>query len=173
MKVYHGDNYGTTELDPKKMNMGNNQEGVGIYFASKLSFAEFYGKKIISIEINPNNFVDSRGIVKIEIPLKKLTKVYLDLWKTDEESMFYMMTDYGIVLEEPEEVTKYHIEDLVKIQADEEVRNLQVMLAETFNVVDFVKAWNKHLFDIHGTVKEDEGIWCVINTNYKVAKENW
>ena len=173
MKIYHGDNFGTTKLDPKKMNMGNNQEGIGIYFASKLSFAEFYGKKLISIDIDPKNFIDSRSTVKKEIPLNKLIKIYLDLWKSDNEAMYYMVTDWGVELSEPEDVTEEHVKALVKTQAGNEVRNLQIELVEAFDVETFVESWNKHLPNIHGTIQNNEGIWCVINTKYKVNKVNW
>jgi hypothetical protein len=128
---------------------------------------------MISIDINPKNFINSRGTVAEQISLKKLEKIYLDLWKDDNETMYYELTDWGIELSEPEDVKEYHVRKLATLQSDNEVRNLQVDLAEKFGVKMFVKSWNKHLSNIHGTFQKNEGIWCVINTKYKVNKINW
>ena len=173
MKLYHADNFGTTKLDPKKMNMGNNQEGIGIYFADKLSFTKFYGNKMISIDVNPKNFVGSREPFEKQLPLNKLLKVFLDMWKIDEEAMYYLITDWGIEISESNEITVDYIKEMIKLMYGTEVRNLQITLANAFGVVNFVKSWNKHMPEIHGTVNKSREIWCVINTNYKIKKLNW
>jgi len=58
--IYHGDNYGTKKLDPKLMNNGNNQEGIGIYFGT-LDVAEDYGKNIVQVTVNKKDF----GVLEI------------------------------------------------------------------------------------------------------------
>lgn len=168
--IYHGDNFGTKKLDPKLMNNGNNQEGVGIYFGD-LETAQSYGRHVISIEINPKNFIDSRKPIGKYVSTSKIAKILNDMWKVDEEEMYYMITDWGIEIPNPEDIEKRHITFLASKMSNDEVRNFQVTLADTFNVVDFVKSWNKILPNIHGTYqKQNRDTWyAVINTDYKVT----
>lgn len=168
--VYHGDDFGTKKLDPKFMNNGNNQEGIGIYFGS-FETAELYGKYIIQAEIDTKKFIDSRKNIGEYINSKQLSKILIDMWKSDEETMYYMITDW-IEVSEPEDVKLNHIEYLAEKMQDEEVRNFQITLAEQFGVVNFVKSWNKHYKNIHGTYQKqnaDEIWYCIINTKQKVT----
>ena len=169
IKIYHGDNHNTNKLSPKLMNSGNNQEGIGIYFGD-LETAQFYGNNIVNIEINENNFVNSRGLVKSELSKKDVYKLYLALWKVDEEVIYYAVTDWGMAVLEPEDIMEEHVLLLADYNMTEEVRNLQIDLAEKFGVENFVKAWNKAFPNVHGTYNKRENFWCVINTKYKVTK---
>ena len=147
--VYHGDNFGTDHLNPKLMNNGNNQEGIGIYFSDSLSTAKSYGKNIIKATINKSKLINARKTIE-NIHNKGIINILKDMYKVDIESMFYLVTDYGVYLEEPEDLTLDNIEELYNLMIDEEIRNFQITMAETFNVIDFVKSWNKHT-DIDGT----------------------
>jgi hypothetical protein len=167
--LYHGDNFKTTKLDPKLMNNGNNQEGIGIYFADKISFAEFYGKNVISIEADPKKFVNSRGYIEDELSMNKTEKLLIDLWKSDNEAMYYFLTDY-IEVYEIDDIEEYHISELIESLGTSEVRNFQIEMVENFGVETFVKYWNKNFPNVHGTVQTDEGIYCVINTKYKIKQ---
>ena len=92
--LYHGDNYGTHFISSKKMDQGNMQEGPGIYFSNDITVAEGYGSKIISIEADPSQFLNSRKLVKQERALSNnLLYILKDLWKKDAESMFYFVSD--------------------------------------------------------------------------------
>ncbi len=93
--LYHGDNYGTYFINAKRSNWGNMQEGPGIYFTPDINVARQYGTKIISIEADPKTFLNSRKTVKQEKTLdNNLYKMLKDLWKFDNESMFYLISDY-------------------------------------------------------------------------------
>jgi len=170
--TYHGDDYGTKKLEAKLMNNGNNQEGIGIYFGS-LETAETYGKNIIKAEINPKNYIDSRKDIGKYLKINQIMSILTDLWKSDEESMYYMITDWGVEISEPEDIEPEHINYLAGKMQNDEVRNFQTTLAMQFDVVDFVDSWNKHCKNIHGTFQEQgngEFWYCIINTKQKVSK---
>jgi len=170
--TYHGDDFNTKKLEAKLMNNGNNQEGIGIYFGS-LATAETYGKDIIKAEINPKNYIDSRKNINKYLTIRQIIKILKDMYKVDEETMYYMITDWGVEISEPEDIMEEHIEFLADKMQNEEVRNFQITMAQEFNVIDFVESWNKHCKNIHGTFqKQGNGeIWyCIINTNVKVQK---
>jgi len=173
LTIYHGDNYGTSKLEPKLMNNGNNELGVGIYFGNR-DTADHYGKNVVSTKINPKDFVHSRDDASKHIKKDKIVKVLRELHKLDDEPLYYAITDYGVELGEPDEVEDYHLEMLADYLLNEEVRNLQTDLASKFNVTDFVKLWNKHI-KIDGTYVDrggDIGMWyAIINPKYKLTKE--
>lgn len=169
--VYHGDNYGTTKLLPEFMNNGNNQEGIGIYFGS-LETAKYYGKYIVSLEIQKKNFVNSRESMFKHLR-NSVFKILKELFKIDKESMWSLATDYGVEVYEPENLTLGDVKKLSNNMIDEEVRNFQITLAEYFGVDNFVKVWNKVLPNVYGTYypnSTNEDWYAVINTNLKVNK---
>jgi len=171
--IYHGDNFGTKKLEPKLMNNGNNQEGIGIYFGD-LETAETYGSNIVTAEIDPKNYIDSRKDIGKYVKVNKITDILNDMIKADADAMYYMITDWGIEIAEPEDIEYGHLEFLADKMQNDEVRNFQVTLAETFGVQAFVESWNKHLPKIHGTFQpQNRDIWyCVINTKVKVKSYN-
>jgi len=162
VKVYHGDNHNTKVLNPSLMNNGNNQEGIGIYFGS-LETAEKYGKNVIEADIDTKNFIESREPIQKHLK-NKIKDILIDLHKIDPEILYYDCTDWGIEVQEPEDVKYYHLEELAENLKDEEVRNFQVDLAQKFGVINFVKSWIKVFPRIYGTYHKqyDEEIWYAI-----------
>lgn len=170
--VYHGDNHGTTRLDPRLMNNGNNQEGIGIYFSDQYETAKFYGRSIVKATIDLSKFVPAREPIGILRERRGITNLLHDMNRVDAESMFYLLTDFGIFVQEPEDVEPEHIDELYDLMQNEQVRNFQVTMAETFNVIDFVRSWNRHL-RVDGTYEKNSHneIWvAIINTNTRVEK---
>ncbi len=166
--VYHGDNFNTNKLNPKLMNNGNNQEGVGIYFGD-LKTAKTYGRDIVSIELDKSKFINSRNILDQEVSLPKIIKIITQLYKKDKEAMFFLMSDY-VYITDVGEINKYNLEEFAGFMMHDEVRNFQITMAETFGVINFVDIWNKTLPNIHGTYEKISGFYCVINTKIKVNK---
>ena len=168
--IYHGDNFTTIKLSPKLMNHGNNQEGVGIYFGS-LDTAQVYGKNIISANINPKKFINSRDPIGKHFE-SKIKNILFELHKTNNEPLYYDMTDWGIEVQEPEEVDIFLLGELAHKLKNEQVRNFQVDMANKFGVETFVKVWNKVLPNIHGTYQDqsNDTWYAVINTKIKVEK---
>lgn len=106
------------------------------------------------------------------ISIKTILDILLDMFNSNLEEMYYMVTDYGVVVYKPEDIQTKHILMLSKLLATEQVRNFQIELAEKFGVVEFVKSWNKHT-NIDGTYNKntDDEIWfAIVNTNIPVTK---
>jgi hypothetical protein len=140
-----------------------------VYFGD-LETAETYGKHIVTAEIDTKNYIDSRKDIGKYVKVDKITDILSDMLKADQEAMYYMITDWGVEISEPEDIEYEHLEFLADKMQNDEVRNFQVTLAETFEVEPFVASWNKHLPKIHGTFQpQNRDIWyCVINTKVKV-----
>ena len=174
LKVYHGDSFNTSKLDPKWMlhQNSNNQEGVGIYFSDDIETARSYGKNIISTNIDKKDFVNSRNLVSKHINKSKIVALLKAMTKIDKESMFYFMSDYTY-LEEPENINALSYEKTADMLLKDEIRNMQISLAEVIGVENFVKLWNS-IIKIDGTYyKNGKNIfYAIINPNYKVMKEN-
>jgi len=169
--VYHGDDYDTTSLNPALMNNGNNQEGIGIYFTDNQETSHTYGKNIVAADIDISNFVPSRDAARDHISTEQLNNMLQELWQYDKEAMFYWASDW-IYVTEPHEVKEYHLEELAEHIIDDEVRNLQIELAEHFGVEHMVRAWNKFT-DIDGTynMNRDDEMWiAIINPNIRIQK---
>lgn len=169
IEVYHGDDFNTTFLNPKLMNNGNNQEGIGIYFSDHKSTAESYGKDVVKAYIDRKNFIKSRESIKI-IGKNNIINILKDMMIVDKEAMFYLVTDYGVYLENPEDLEDYHLEELYELIFNEEARNFQITMANSFGVVEFVKSWNKNT-NIDGTYynhNNDEVWYSLINTDIKL-----
>lgn len=168
--VYHGDDYDTTSINPKLMNNGNNQEGIGIYFGP-YEVAKTYGKNIISINIDKNNFVDSNSFVEDIIDFDKILKMVNMLYEIDNEAFYYYLTDWGVDIE-VEDIRKEHIEFITTKIYSYDIGILQVELAKVFGVENFVESWNECIQDIHGLYGIQSGFYAVINTNYKINGVN-
>ncbi len=168
IKIYHGDNFGTKRLKPKLMMNGNVQEGIGIYFGT-LEVAQTYGKDVVYVEVNPNNFIPARDTVKRKVKLAY--KILRDLWKIDLEAMYYLLTDW-MEIHEPEDVTRSDIEYLATKMGEDEVRNFQITLAESFGVENFVKIWNKIYPKNLGTYNSDLDFYAIIKPSIFLRKYN-
>ena len=169
--VYHGDDFNTTKLDPKLMNNGNNQEGIGIYFYDNIVTGQQYGKNLVSASINPTKFIESRVEI-IKIGKTKIFKLLKHLHGVDPEPLYYQITDWGIEISEPDDVTDSIIKEHINNILDEEVRNFQITLAEDYGVVEFVEAWNKYV-KIPGTYNKEsatETWFALIDTSIKLEK---
>ena len=164
--VYHGDNYGTTSMNPKLMNYGNNQEGIGIYFGT-LDTALGYGDNIVSTVIDTSKFLNSRNITEDSLSIVKLTTLIQELNKRDSD-FWYLFTDFGMEVQGPEEVEQYHCVELAYALGNDELRNMQITLAERSNVELFVALWNKIFPNVHGLYNEE--FYAIINTGYKLSK---
>lgn len=173
--VYHGDNFGTTKIEPKWMLHAdsNNQEGVGLYFGTLLETAQAYGKDIVKAEINHKKFIDSRANVS-KLNKASTVKLLQELHKIDNEPLWYLLTDYNFEVYEPEDVQDYHLEKLYDKMKSTQIRWFQIELAEKFGTENFVKAWNKYI-KLDGTFqiqdKNTNNIWyAIINTDIKLTK---
>ena len=169
--VYHGDRHNTKKLDVKLMNNGNNQEGIGIYFSDNIEDTKTYGKDVVSASINTNNFINSHDDIAV-IGNSKIEKILKDLFKLDEEEFYYLITDYGVEVHNPEDVNENYIKELVNLIKNEEVRNFQIDLSDRFGVKQFVDIWNK-ITKIDGTFQKQNGsVWySVINPKIKLTQE--
>jgi len=116
----------------------NNQEGVGIYFSDDIETARSYGKNIISTNIDKKDFVNSRNLVSNHINKSKIVALLKAMTKIDKESMFYFMSDYTY-LEEPENINALSYEKTADMLLKDEIRNMQISLAEVIGVENFVK----------------------------------
>ena len=169
IKIFHGDNYDTKKINVALMNNGNNQEWVGIYFSNELKDAENYGQDVISVLIDEDNFINSRACIAT-IWKEKIKKIFNSLLVLDQNAFYYFITDYGVEIHEPKNISKKHIEDLAQLIEGEEVRNFQIDLANRFGVDQFVNIWNKTT-KIDGTKqKQPNGAtwYSVINPKIKL-----
>ena len=165
--VYHGDNYGTSKIEIRLMNNGNNQEGIGIYFGT-LATAESYGKDIVSAEIDLSKFIDSRKPIGKYLNDKKIFEILNELFEIDKETFYYYITDW-VEVYEPEDITDDNIMYLAKKVKSDQVRNFQIDLSQRFGVENFVKAWNKFT-KIDGTFNPELEFYAILNPNIKLEK---
>jgi len=165
-KVYHRSNIRFNKIDPKffMLDTSNVQEGVGLYFGD-LKTAEGYGKHVKYIEVDPKNFIEAHDDVE-KLGKLKIIKLFEELWKADEEAMFYWVIDYGIYAEEPEDVHEGMFRELAENMLTQEIRNFQIEIAQNFNAEILTKAWNKVFPKIHGLKNSELGFYIVINTKY-------
>lgn len=171
--TYHGDNHGTREITAKNMWLGgNSQEGIGIYFGP-MEVAKHYGKQIVSAEVTPENYIESRSVAIDTLGYKNIHKILLALQKADLESMYYFISDYGFDVGEIEDVADFNIEAMVEILGNNEVRNFQIELVERFDIQTFVDIWNSEVPEIHGLKDTEVEFYIVINYNVKLNPLNF
>ena len=166
--VYHGSNTNFSKIDSKYFMLETSkvQEGVGLYFGD-LNTAVGYGRYVKSVTVNPRNFMESHDPVS-KLSGRKVQELFKELWKYNDEAMFYLVTDYGIYAEEPSDVHAGMFIELYDMMKDEQVRNFQIALAQSFNAQFLAKAWNKVFPKIHGLKNSEYGFYVVINTKYKL-----
>lgn len=156
--IYHGDNYKTTKINIDRMNKGNNELGIGIYF-SDINVAKSYGRNIISINIDTKKFEDAFSPIN-KITNKQSVIKMLNYISKSESNLKNILDDYGV---------SSFDELYIEYMQEEEARNFQIEIAQYSNTDIFVKAWNKFI-KIHGLYDKQKGWYCVINTNYKINK---
>jgi hypothetical protein len=156
--VYHGDDYSTTKIDVSRMDTGNNQVGIGVYFGT-LETAKTYGKNIISIDINPKNFKDGFKSIDEITNMKSIINLLTFIEKGDK-GFKRIHEDFGTE----------SVDELAYMLGASEARNFQIEVSEYSSTKIFVAAWNKTMKNIHGLFEKQTGFYSVINTNYKVKK---
>jgi len=145
--VYHGDSHGLDVINGnyKPMNLpnSNQQEGPGIYFSLHASTAKGYGEHVVSTTIDPNKFIPSRDLVEDHLSQETVAKMMHEIYKEDED-FWYILTDYGVYVTEPEEVEDHHWYELADMMMTEEVRNFIITLVDSSNVKSGVSNFVKH-----------------------------
>lgn len=172
--LYHGDHFGTTQLDPNWMfhSDSNNQEGIGIYFSPDINVAKTYGPKISSISRQGLKIVESRSIAVDYINLAQAAR-FTEILNNANEDFWYVYSDYGIEVAEPEDVEDHHHMQLQEMMLREEIRNWQIEMAQLSDNIDvYVKAWNQ-IFDIDGLYENESQFYSIINTEVKVTPVNF
>lgn len=147
VEVFHGDDFGTKAIEVERMFSNKraygNQEGFGVYFTDRKSTAETYGKDLVSAYINPRKFIDSQKTVKA-LGTTTLLKILSDLYDSDNESAFYLITDYAVDIMEPNQMRKGHLRMILKYMMGEQIRHFQIDMCQRFDIHSFYKAWNTH-----------------------------
>lgn len=146
LTIYHGDNHGLNAINGnyKVMNLegSNQQEGPGIYFAVHKSTALGYGDKVVETTVNPKKFLPSREYVEDHLSVEVVGKILKEMYKEDED-LWYLLTDYGVYVTEPEEVEEHHWDELAEMLMNEQIRNFLITLVDASNtktaVSNFVK----------------------------------
>lgn len=169
LRVYHGDNYGTTSIKIENMDFdGNMQEGIGIYFTEHFNIAEQYGDHVVYADIDPDRFIESRDLVGDWLEHDDIKNILVDMWNIDLESMFYLISDY-MEVHEPRDIEEYHIDSLAEYLKDEQCRNFQITLGQSFGVNNFAESWNLHIEDFDGTKNTKLAFYCIINTDINIS----
>lgn len=170
--LYHGDDYGTTALNPKWMmhGMSNNQEGVGIYFSPDIEVAKTYGSKISSISTAGLRIVNSRMSLQKAIPKQSAINLMKYLNEVNEE-FWYKVSDY-VEVTGPEDVQDYHFSILYDMMKQQEIRDWQIELAQGSSTEDLVEGWNKFI-PLDGLYETDSQFYAIINTTIKVDRVNF
>jgi hypothetical protein len=163
--VYHGDNIGTTDLQAKWMmhDTSNNQEGVGIYFTPDIKVATNYGPKVSAIDLRGLQIVDSRSSVDSVIDQNNAIALIAYL-SNNNEDFWYIFSDYGMEVAEPEDVEEYHFRELYSKMAPQMVRDWQIELTQASDVITFVTGWNETI-PIDGLLESESMFYAIINTD--------
>lgn len=171
VQIYHGDNYNTKKIEIKNMMSkdSNNQEGIGIYFGT-LDVAQDYGKYIVTAKVNKKRFWGSRNSLSKHTNYKFILKLFKILFEIDNEPLYYMVTDWGLEISEPEDVGHEELAFLAQKVMEEEVRNFQISMAQDYGVENFVEAWNKVFPDNFGTYNKENDFYTIINPKLKLTK---
>lgn len=170
--VYHGDNFGTTVLQPKYMmhSASNNQEGVGIYFTPDINVALTYGPKISKISIANLNIKNSRATVKNTIPKANALKL-LQYLHTVNNEFWYHISDYAEVSDR-NMVRNQHFNTMLASAGEQELRNWQIELAQASTPTDLISGWNKYI-KISGLYEPVSQFYSIIDTSVVATPVNW
>lgn len=172
--LYHGDHFGTTEITAKWMmyDKSNNQEGIGIYFSPDIEVAKTYGPKISAIDASELTIVPSRKIAADVVDFNEAVDLVAKLNQMSED-FWYIYSDYGIEVANPEDVETYHHADLCRHMLNEEVRNWQIELAQAADSIEiFVQAWAMTM-SIDGLFDEVQKFYSIIQTDIPVTPINF
>lgn len=170
--VYKGSNKDLSKIVPNMFNSkdSDEQKGVGMFFSTNIEDAKKQGSDIYALKINSVDFVDSEErISKLGNDTIKLLK---DLHNIDHEHLYYLMSDYGFEVSDPENMTNADIEKLYNALKDEEIGTFQVDMVNMFGIEHFIDAWNKNI-KFKGTFTKlvDGHIWYGILHISNIKKE--
>jgi hypothetical protein len=170
--VYHGDSIGTTALQAKWMmhDTSNNQEGVGIYFTPDINVATNYGPKVSAIDLSGLTIENSRSPVENIIDDENAIALITYLSQNNDD-FWYIYSDYGIEVAEPEDVEEYHSEELYQHMRTQMARDWQLELTQASDVITFVTAWNKFI-PIDGIFERETMFYAIINTDIVATPVN-
>lgn len=170
VRVFHGTKYNTTSINPAHMNNSINEYGVGIYFTDNVSTTKMYGSNVIEAMVDPSRFIDASSPVSRVGP--DYLKLLLELKRTSLEGIYYMVTDFGVEIGEPEEVTDAHIRYVYDKIKRQQIRHSQQEITDNVGVENFVKAWNNNIRLDGLTDKKSTGetFYVIINPKIKVSK---
>jgi len=172
LKIYHGDNFDTSKIKVERMyhSDGNLQEGIGVYFGNE-ECARGYGKNIVSAYIDKEKIVDSRASIEDILSIDQIAIILNKLHQTDNEPLYYYLTDFGVELSEPEDVEFQNFIFLAEKLSVSEVRNFQIDLCQKFPTKDVVEIW-REVTGIDGTFNEEIEFYAIVNTDIKLKKES-
>ena len=167
MTVYHGSPTQFNKLEAKYMflDISNAQEGIGSYFG-ELPMAESYGDYIVSAEIDPSQFLDSRVIIGDVVDSNDLSALILLLSEPNQETLYYLLSDW---IDTGENDVLDYIDEFVSFVKDDQVRNFQITMAQEFGIEAFVEAWNTVFPDIKGTVAPG-GFYTIIDPDFPINR---
>lgn len=171
--LYHGDDFETTKLDPKWMmhDDSRNAVGVGIYFTPDMEHTKLYGNNISKISMNGLKLVN--GFTPIEKIINQSTFVkFLETLNKTNEGIWYLITDYGIEVQDQREIRRHHFLKLYNFMKSQEIRDWQIELAQATSIIDFVTAWN-NIIKIDGLYNPETNYYAIINTNIPVTPVNF
>ena len=95
--AFHGTDYPTQELEPKWMAHAdaNQQEGVGIYFATNRAVAESYGSILIEADLDLDRFVPSRDLVEDHFTVEEIAALLFRMGQARRtDDMYYFITNW-------------------------------------------------------------------------------
>lgn len=168
--VYHAQPLPMKRIEKKRMftSDSNLQEGIGIYFGS-LDVASHYGEYVYSTQIDDSKYLESRNAIGDEISIGNIREILRELLEKDKESMYALVTDYGIEPLNPENISDSNIKELARMMESEEVRNFQIELAQAFSPEHFIQSWGEVLPQIEGTKNSELGFYAILNENAKIT----
>lgn len=170
--LYHGDDFGTTNLTIGLMmhERSNNQEGVGIYFSPDIEVAKSYGSKVSQISTRGLKFINSRLPVRRAVGEFGMVRLMKYLNKVNDE-FWYLLSDY-VEVSDQGEVRDYHFSEIYRMVGTEEIRNFQIELAQASSVKDLVEGWNRYI-KIDGLYEPVSQFYSVINYNVVATPVNF
>lgn len=174
LKLYHGDNHGTTELKPSLMLGTNCLLGTGIYFSTDISTAYHYGKYVVETTVADKFLVQATKSLDETVTKKSnlnFIRMLGHLMDSDPEAMYLILTNYGMELTAPSEINYTQMSWLYQQLCCEQARNLSIILAEAFGIETFVTLWNQFFPNVKGFYEEQPtgAIWvALVDTNIRV-----
>jgi hypothetical protein len=171
--LYHGDNFGTTKLNPAWMYHGesNNQEGIGIYFSPDIDVARHYGTKISTTSLEGYNVVDSRTTTD-DVVNRDGAIQFIEYLNSQDDDFWYLISNY-IEVANPEDIEEYHFAEVYDAMRVAQIRHWQIELMTSFSSIEkFVSGWNKYI-QIDALYDYDTQFYAIINPSIEIRPHNF